>query len=194
MVPVRRLLQRQVSVMEGDAINSSQSIDIEMNDSAVRSLEKLRRGLNFEEEEMVEEEEEEEVHVMEDEDINIGDDTRLLLCPLGPVLMLIKAIRTHICMLTIELCEGCQNGYGSQKDHACIWHEWEEQVELYFDRALEEVTENYFFTFFESVYALNSMAHMKRMEITTRATKFFKNDFPKKEVREYVKSRIIEEQ
>ena len=52
-----------------------------------------------------------------------------------------EEVSTIISMLVLENCEGCRIDHPSQRQHDCLMMEDEQKMWLYFDTALEKVSE-----------------------------------------------------
>ena len=52
-----------------------------------------------------------------------------------------KAISIKSCSVFEKMCEGCENGYLSQRCHTCLSLSKRERLELYFDEILKDIDE-----------------------------------------------------
>ncbi|XP_041457505.1 uncharacterized protein LOC121409661 [Lytechinus variegatus] len=200
--PFTRRLRRQNAVIDLTLPSTTPVTrpKVSAHTALLHELQSLRRRLNYDEEEetyvIMEEDDLETDVTMEEEDTEMeqGDNpVRIDNLPVSPVLMAVKALAGIINEVVHESCDGCTRNYPSQMDHEdCMWLEWPQKVDKYFDRAISKLDESRFFQFFNQVYNVQVLFEEEQDLCVGEASEFYHVELPKRGVQMHVKSKMRE--
>lgn len=112
--------------------------------------------------------------------------------PVAPVLMAVKALSSIIHRLVRDGCQGCRDDEPGQEGHqGCLYMEWPEKVDIYFEGALKQLHERDFLHFLWSVYNMPIMFEEDREVAMAEAVEFFHFNLKDEQVKEFIKAKMM---
>ncbi|XP_072173739.1 uncharacterized protein [Diadema setosum] len=113
--------------------------------------------------------------------------------PAAPILMAVRALSFNMHNLAVENCIGCIMDYGGQMDHPeCLLLPWEEKVDRYFQRAVDNMKEQDFLSFFDAVYKVEEMFDDEQDLAVGEAVEFFHFNMKEDRVVNHLKRKLLE--
>ena len=111
------------------------------------------------------------------------------MLPVGPVLMIVKAVVREIPKICIEYCEGCLNNEEEHLD--CVILPWEEKVDRYFEIALLRIGLENYMQYLTHVYHIDSMFEEDQYYCAEEAIGFFKTNLKDPRVQMHVQRKVL---